>query len=122
VYPARFAQDLRPTRCRDPARVGENTHASEKNHRLTKIPTPKIPIWPRMSKKHQKTPTTLATNKKDKKKVTKIPKITGLFSITDDENELLRVLAIESCVRVGVSRCLLKKNTNKVRNFFDEKW
>jgi hypothetical protein len=99
VYPARSAPDLRPTRRRDPARAVENTHASEKNHRLTKIPTPKIPIWPRMSKKHQKTPTTPVTNKKDKKKKksnkkTKNhhqndPQTISLFSITNDKNELL---------------------------------
>jgi hypothetical protein len=74
-----------------------------------------------MSKKHQKTPTTSVTNKKDQKKVTKRPKITGLFFITNDENELLRVLVIESCVRMGVTRRLLKKqkkNTNKVKFFW----
>jgi hypothetical protein len=97
----------------------EYPHQRE-NHRSTKISTPKIPIWLRMSKKHQKTPTTSVTNKKDQKKVTKRPKITGLFFITNDENELLRVLVIESCVRMGVTRRLLKKqkkNTNKVKFF-----
>jgi hypothetical protein len=44
--------------------------------RKHQIPTSKIPIWPRMSRKHQKKPTTPATNKKDPKKLTKRPKIT----------------------------------------------
>jgi hypothetical protein len=74
VYPARSGKIWRKGRCirRDLRRIFVQLVVEIRReyprHRSTKIPTSKIPIWPRMSRKHQKKPTTPGTNKKDKKK------------------------------------------------------
>jgi hypothetical protein len=44
-------------------------------------------------------------------------RIKNLGTITDDENDLLLVLAIESCVWVGLSR-LLRKKYKESEKFF----
>jgi hypothetical protein len=56
---------LRPNHRRDPTRAGENTHATDRR----KYPLQKYQKKPsaRLSRKHQKKPTTPATNKKDQK-------------------------------------------------------
>jgi hypothetical protein len=43
------------------------------------------------------------------------------FSVANNENEPLWVVAIESCGRVGVSRCLLKKKKQRLASLNTEK-
>jgi hypothetical protein len=86
----------------------KNTHLAENEQK-----TPKETNY---SGDQQKGPKKI--NKKTKNHHQKDPQTTGLFSITDDENELPRVLAIESCVRVVVSRRLLRKKYKQSEPFF----
>jgi hypothetical protein len=122
----------------DLSRSGENTHTTDRRKyplqkysfgrewaENTKYPLQKYPFgreWAENTKRNQLlrrlTKRTKKINKKTKNHHQKDPQTTGLFSITDDEIELPRELAIESCVRVVVSRRLLRNKYKQSEPFF----